>query len=483
MNIKRSIYALILAVALSFQALALPAHAEETGFPSVRTYEGQFTDVSAGDWYYDPVKTLYELGLTNGTGDGDRFEPDGELTVAEVVTMAARLRSLYETGDSEAGPAAFAAGDGAWYLPYAAYLQDAEVLGQELEGAYDRPALRAEMAHVLAGALPQERFDPVNRETVAAGLASGQYLRDVTAETPYREDILLLYGWGVVGGSDQTGSYLPEERISRGEAAAMAARLAREELRLALDWEILPAYSKKGTAMPDLVYSSGTFYESPGADDLEQIDADIRFMLSRGEREIILNYPAGTLTDPSVERLMNTFLNTARNYVEQTYNNIFANYSLRTGFVQLIFSSSLYEEAQIDRYRDETMEYAIKVHDQMWAEGKITEEMSEYDKAKVYFAWICGHCRYDHQGFLMSHSGYQAFTTGLAVCDGYTAAYNLLLKLEGIECGTWSTVDHIWTTAVLDGTPCHIDTTWGDQNYGIEYRFFAMTEAEATARF
>ena len=83
----------------------------------------------------------------------------------------------------------------------------------------------------------------------------------------------------------------------------------------------------------------------------------------------------------------------------------------------------------------------------------------------------------------MSHSAYRLFDEGIAVCDGYTAAYNLLLKLEGIDCGTWSAADHIWTTAELDGHTYHIDTTWGDQTYGVEYRYFAMTEADAVSRF
>ena len=71
----------------------------------------------------------------------------------------------------------------------------------------------------------------------------------------------------------------------------------------------------------------------------------------------------------------------------------------------------------------------------------------------------------------------------MAVCDGYTAAYNLLLKLEGIDCTTMSTTDHIWTVATLDGTQYHIDPTWGDQTGTIAYRYFAMTEAASLARF
>ena len=156
---KRRVLPLILAVLLLAQGTAYV-------LAPVRSYEGQFADVPSGAWYYDNVRCLYELGLTNGHDREDRFAPSSEITVAEVLAMAARLRSLYDWGDGEAGPAAF---DGeAWYEPYAAYLQSLGVIGQEFEGAGERPASRAEMAHVLAGVLPAELFEPVNQAVVTA---------------------------------------------------------------------------------------------------------------------------------------------------------------------------------------------------------------------------------------------------------------------------------------------------------------------------
>ena len=151
----------------------------------------------------------------------------------------------------------------------------------------------------------------------------------------------------------------------------------------------------------------------------------------------------------------------------------------------MTFSSSLYADERLDAYREATMAYAIRVHDRLWADGTIAPDMTEYDRARAYFTWICGHCRYDFASddSSMSHSGYRAFAEGLAVCDGYTAAYNLLLKLEGIDCATASTENHIWTVAELDGREYHIDTTWGDRTGEIAYRYFAMTEADAWARF
>ena len=64
-------------------------------------------------------------------------------------------------------------------------------------------------------------------------------------------------------------------------------------------------------------------------------------------------------------------------------------------------------------------------------------------------------------------------------CDGYTGAYNLLLKLEGIECTSLFNDSHIWTLATLDGTQYHIDVTWGDQYGRTDLRYFGMSEEQS----
>jgi len=475
---KRRIVTFALAAILL--AVSLPhASAADTRFPAVRTYAGQFADLDAGAWYYESAAALYELGLINGQ-DG-RFAPDSEMTIAEAVTMAARLRSLYEHGDSEAGPSRHSGGE--WYKPYAAYLQELQVIDREFDGLYQQAATRAQMAHILANTLHQDLFEPINGDVVAAGYANRNYIRDVRDDTPYRQDILALYTWGISGGVDKTGAFLPEAHIQRCQVAAMAARLADSSLRVRLDWA--QAYSRAGTTMMDLVESDGGFYPAPAPDSSAEIDADVRYMLSRGERAITLKYPADTLTSAAVNKLLQAFLDTVRGYVEQTYNAIKCVYSIKSGAVTFTFSSSLYGDGELERYREETMAYAIAIHDQMWAEGKITADMSQRDKARVYFTWVCDNCEYDFSSTdtSISHTGYSVFANGKAVCDGYTAAYNLLLKLEGIDCATVSRGDHIWSAAQLDGTTAHIDTTWGDQSGAIAYQFFAMTEAEAVARF
>lgn len=147
----------------------------------------------------------------------------------------------------------------------------------------------------------------------------------------------------------------------------------------------------------------------------------------------------------------------------------------------LTFSAVDLTSSQIETYRTAAMDSAIAVHDQMWEEGLVTSDMTEWEKARVYYTWICENCVYDYDATenSLSHIPYSLFTEGTAVCDGYTGAYNLLLKLEGIDCYALSNSGHIWTVASLDGTEVHIDTTWGDSGPTPDYTFFAMTPAES----
>ena len=104
------------------------------------------------------------------------------------------------------------------------------------------------------------------------------------------------------------------------------------------------------------------------------------------------------------------------------------------------------------------------------------------EKARIYYRWICENCVYDYGADRdsLSHTAWSVFNRGIGVCDGYTGAYNLLLKLEGIECYALSSPDHMWTVAVLDGQTLHIDTTWGDSSGTFtDFSYFGMTPEQS----
>lgn len=477
-TLRTSLLALVMLIGIGVSAQA------SVLFPPTAVYDDRFLDVSAGDWFYPNVAALYSWGLTNGKGDTAHFEPGSEITLAEAVTMTARLRSLYDFGESEVGAGFFLAENDEWYSPYFAYLRYIGIIGTEFDDRANSPATRAEIAHLLANALPGELFQPINDAAVTVGYATGQYIRDVNDYTPYQPDILTLYRWGILNGTDRTGSFAPNTTIRRSEIAAIISRLIDSDLRITLNWTIRE--EKELHSLADLIESDGTFFQAPEPEDTAAIDADIRYMLTRGERTIELDYTSPQ-TEQKLRAIMDAFLAVMRTYPEQTYNKINLSYSTVNGKVSIHFSSSLYEESMIKAYRESIFTKALIKREQLYANGTLHAGMSEYEKAKAYFLWLCSNCEYDHnsQDNSISHSAYGAFQNHLAVCDGYTAAYNLLLKLEGIECRAvdredW---DHMWTIAVLDGVSYHIDATWGDQtDTAVEY-YFAMTEEVSLARF
>ena len=471
---KKRFPALILALAL----LTVPVRAAQTdstdNFVRSKTYAGQFSDLTTDSTFYSNVTALYEYGLSVGKADGT-FGLRDPMTVGQVVIFAARIRSLYRTGDPEAGSRAHSGEDGPVALSYLRYLQAEGVLGTEFDQLLYTTATRAQVAHVLANTLPEEALPPVHTDLVTQAYASRRFITDVTEYTPYYQDILSLYRAGIVVGADGTGSYLPDQPVTRGAAAAMLTRMVDPSLRVTPDWDLDTLWSAEGAVMGDLV-TLGTYVAAPAT--TEELDESIRYMLASNTNVLELQYPSA-LSVTTARQVMEAALAIVKTYCEQCYNTVSCTYS-PDGSIILTFSAASAGD-QILTYRDAAMEAAIAVHDAMWEDGTITPSMTDYEKARVYYAWICNNCVYDYQADdgSLSHIAYNLFENGTAVCDGYTGAYNLLLKLEGIDCTALSNSSHIWTVATLDGTEYHIDTTWGDSGPAPNYSYFAMTAQES----
>lgn len=474
---KKRVLSLILTLCAVLSLLGVPVSAAGAGgsmsnFAPIRAYAGQFSDVPAGAWYYNNVAALYELGLSEGRGDGTFGASSSDYVAAsEILTFAARVRSLYFLGDPEAGPRAYGGDGGPWYLPYAAYLQAEGVIGSEFEGRYDRTVSRAQVAYVFTRILPETELPDRNGEVVDAGYGTHRYITDVPASSPYREDILDLYRWGILSGTDASGSFQPDSTITRVELAALLTRLADPSLRVTLPWDLSTMFSAKGTTWADLFRENSSLHTSHDPNDLAAIESNIRYMIKTGRDEITLNY-TGSLD--SLNNLADNYLNVGSKYPE--FDQVAYGYSASgyRGRYTVTISHSSYSN------RNASLSAAIAVHDKLWADGTITYSMTETEKARAYYTWICRNCSYgarDPNGY----AAYGVFYNGLAVCQGYTAAYNMLLRLEGIDCYAIAQEDinHMWTAATLDGTFCHIDATWGDQEWYTEYEYFAMTPAHS----
>ena len=120
----------------------------------------------------------------------------------------------------------------------------------------------------------------------------------------------------------------------------------------------------------------------------------------------------------------------------------------------------------------------------------IADTMTDYEKALSIFDWINDNTSYDYysliDGCYNSAAGTitpayyleGVFSTGYAVCDGFSKAFSLLCNMEGIDCtrvvgyaGTGSQLGgHAWNKVLLD-----VDTT---DSIGAEYYIVDITWTE-----
>ena len=97
-------------------------------FPKVSVYvQGQFTDVPAAQWFTQNVAGAVEFGLMKGN-TASTFNPYGDVTLAETITMAARIHSIYTTGAESFDQSV---GD-VWYQVYLNYAYQNGIIGYSL---------------------------------------------------------------------------------------------------------------------------------------------------------------------------------------------------------------------------------------------------------------------------------------------------------------------------------------------------------------
>lgn len=202
--------ALTLCLALSLSMPALAAGSGLSNFQKTDTYVGQFTDVSNSHWAAPSVKLCYEYGLMKGAA-ANRFNLEGNLTLAEAIVMADRIHEIYTTGQST-----ITNGD-PWYQPYVDYAMDNGIIAAGGFANYNAKATRAQMAQIFYNALPATELAPIN--TIAS-------IPDVASSASYATAVTALYKAGVLTGSDMFGTFHPSNNIKRSEAAAILSRMA-----------------------------------------------------------------------------------------------------------------------------------------------------------------------------------------------------------------------------------------------------------------
>lgn len=222
---KLAALALTIVLVMALTPKAFAAGSRMDNFKKELTYQG-FSDVSENAWYAKNVQAVYELGLMNGKSEtAAAFDPNGQLTVAEAITLAVRVSCIYYNIPCPSGGTP-------WYQSAVDFAEEYHIIseGQFAKTDYNRPATRAEVAMLLFKTISISDFNRINR------INRITYIPDITTKTPGWNEIYLLYNAGVLTGKgtivngqltgDMAGSFFPDDTVTRAEAAAIMHRVA-----------------------------------------------------------------------------------------------------------------------------------------------------------------------------------------------------------------------------------------------------------------
>lgn len=245
------------------------------------------------------------------------------------------------------------------------------------------------------------------------------------------------------------------------------------------------------TTLPKQFLCSKKEYDyTPRGYTLENYKRMFLYMIIKGKKTHKIHYKSGKqggFTKEEVD-LMQSNISAAFDTMRQKYigylgaiGGIKAHINYKTlgkkkdNIVEININVELIENykgaiKEVDRYT-RLCGYVIE---KLKEKGKITDKMSDYDKARVLYNWVNLHITYDKKLEKKSQSGMRGLVEGTCVCNGYTSLYNSLCELCGIEAysisgkggKTKKTMgNHIWSYIIVDGKKIFIDSTWGSVSY------------------
>ena len=211
--------------------------------PDLETEGTGFVDVAPEDWFAPYVEVCAEDGLLNGVGNG-KFNPDGLLNGDEALVMAARVL-LHANGETVFPKGPDAQGFWDWAGQEGGYRFYLGLSVEETQQYVD--AWHWDALFYLAQQAGPEPFSegvvyPASRWAFFRALAIASQgmelpaINDISAVPGTRDErILTLYRAGILSGTDEYGTFSGGRKLTRAEAAAALARLARPELRVKFD--------------------------------------------------------------------------------------------------------------------------------------------------------------------------------------------------------------------------------------------------------
>lgn len=298
---NRKLIAVGLSLALTLTGAPALAASADNAFPSLNTYPG-YADVPAGSWFESSAKICYETGLITGSDKG--FEPYRTMAVSEAAAIAARMAEILDGGD---GLFENPAGS-PWYTGAVDYLKglakdDAMVLS--LLSQPDQTVTRLGFLKLLSAALPADQLTAINSITSLPDTADA--------------DVIRFYNAGILTGVNEYGMFAGSNTLTRSEAAAMVARVAREELRTTFT-PTFDAVVWASLDVPDTVYFQGNGKTVTSRDYLKAVLTAVSTLGS----DFLWNeqHASGVTNEAWVEKTAMSALGVTKDMATQQYKDL-----------------------------------------------------------------------------------------------------------------------------------------------------------------
>lgn len=111
-----------------------------------------------------------------------------------------------------------------------------------------------------------------------------------------------------------------------------------------------------------------------------------------------------------------------------------------------------------------------------------TALLSDFETELYFHDFLCETVTYNKDGGDTIFTSYGALIDGVAVCEGYSRAMQLLCKKAGIPCtlvlGLSKDDDHMWNLVQLDNEWYHLDVTWDDCTTFTSHTYFNVTDEQ-----
>lgn len=186
--------------------------------PPEPQYVFPFTDVPEDAWYYQDVVTANKQKLIDGKTP-TLFYPNDEMTLSEIIKLAACMNQLYTTGK-----VTLTNGTDKWYSTYMEYALEKGIIESDITDKATQVVTRSEYVGIFFKAFPADEFVEINQ------IADGA-IPDVKPDTLNADIIYIFYRAGILAGSDEKGTFLPDKTITRCEVATILTRLMNKDAR------------------------------------------------------------------------------------------------------------------------------------------------------------------------------------------------------------------------------------------------------------